>query len=97
MLLESWSLHINEMEKLYNSDILYLEYVKSFNSSLKNLINELSKYLPDEKDKYNIVDTFMNIFQIVKKNYKKLVYNIMNISIQKIKTVKKQILLESQK
>lgn len=72
MLLESWSLFLNETERLYNNTD-FSEYQTIFFSKYKNLINNVTKYLPEDKETFNIVDTFMYIFQIVIKNYKQLI------------------------
>lgn len=67
MILESWSLMINELDQKYKNKPKGKEYDDEFYFKRKQLYESLSIYLPDSD--YGIVPTFMHIFRRVIEKY----------------------------
>ena len=73
MLLESWSLLLNKLEKLYynlKKEKKLQLYEPRAKAMYDSLISELTLYFPEDKTKFDIVETFMWIFYLVNEKYR---------------------------
>ena len=86
MILETWSLFVNKSRKKYNvmKMVSYHEFLQSEIYSLKGI---LKMYLPDSEDMnnddYQILPTFMHIFNLVSSIYDVKIYKHFPSSIMK--------------
>ena len=75
MILESWSLFLNRTERKYqnlpqNKKKNYADYLNKKYAKFKL---ELEKYFPNDKNKLDIVQTFMHIFTKVDEDYRDII------------------------
>lgn len=73
MILESWSLFINQAEQKYQKNYKKTPYQQFILNEYNQFKKQLEIYLPQSKnmnsDDFEIVPTFMNIFDIVLNHY----------------------------
>ncbi|KAK8889422.1 hypothetical protein M9Y10_034168 [Tritrichomonas musculus] len=73
MILQSWSLMINELDQKYMNKKKGTKYEEELNNNISNLYKSLEKYLPNQD--FSIVQTFFHIFNEVLNKYQDKVIN----------------------